>query len=195
MSNKVIFTRLFLIFAVHIHILIKAESNPNNFLFERFECDERNPEFLSELKCEMRTVARNVVKVNVTAVIKKELKNNVWLRVAANFRYTHAYVKIFDLSENICGFFNGTSNAPILKKLVENLIHLKLQLNFKLQCPFAGTLMATHAGINASHFSMQIVSSGRYRFDLGFTKGKNGPTIVSSQLYVSVSDHRPYLWR
>lgn len=192
MSHIVILSGLLFIFAVHI--LIKAETNPNNFIFERLECDKPNPQFLSELKCETRTVARNVVKVNLTMVLKKELKNNVWLRTTVYYRFS-TYTKIFDITENVCGYLNGTSSAPVVKKLVENIVHLELQLNFKLQCPLTGTLMGTHAGINASHFSLPMVPAGRYRFELSFTRGKNGPSIVSGQVYVSVSDYRVVDWR
>lgn len=192
MTKIVIFSGLLLVFA--LHLLIRAETNLNNIIFERFECHEPNPEFLSELKCEMKTIARNVITVNLTMVLKKELKNNIWLRTGANYRY-NTYVKVIEVSENICGYFNGTDNAPIFKRLVDNLIRFKTQFHFKLQCPLPGTIMFTNAGLNVSQFILPLLPSGRYRFDLAFRSGRNGPTMVSTQIYVSVSDIRAYKWR
>lgn len=147
MTKIVILSRLLLVFA--LHLLIRAETNLNNSIFERFECDELNPVFLSELKCEMKTIARNVITVNLTMVLKKELKNNIWLRTGANYRYS-TYVKVIEVSESICGYFNGTDNAPIFKKIMDNLIRFNTQLNFKQQCPLSGTIMFTNAGFNVS---------------------------------------------
>lgn len=192
MFNKFIFLGILLIFAADL--LINVVTNPNNFLFERFECDEPNPKFLSELKCEMKTIARNVLKINVTLAFTSEAQNNLWLRTTVYY-CLNTYGKFFDLTENVCGYFNGGNKAPIFKLIIDNLLALKTEFNFKLQCPLPKTLEITNAAMNLSQFLLPIIPAGRYRFEFTFTKGKNGPTLLFAQLYVSVSDVRAFQWR
>lgn len=175
-------------------LLTKPAKIPNNFQFERFECPAPNPEYLSELKCEMKYIARNVMKVNITIGLKKELRNNIWLRTMVYYRF-NTYKKLVDLSEEICEFLSGVNKAPLLNMMMENYYQMDLHINFKLLCPFSGTLIGTHDGLNVSQITLPLIAAGRWRVDFNFTKGKNGIYLGSSQLYFSISDLRVFQWR
>lgn len=192
---QLIFSMLLLSFAAHIFAShTKAKAAENNFQFERFECAEPNPEFLSQLKCEIKPIARNVLKANITIGLKQVLKSDIWVHTMVYYRY-NTYKKLVDLSEELCGFLRGVNKSPILNMMMENYNEMDVHLNFKLQCPFSGNLILTHDGLNSSQISLPLIAAGRFRVDFNFTKGKNGIYLGFSQLYFSISDLRVFQWR
>lgn len=168
---------------------LHANKLENNILLERMESFALNVSIVSYLNSQIRPIASNVYKVNITMVLKVVLEN-VWVRFVLYHKYQRYPKFLIDVWENGCDFLSGSSTSPMIKILIENSLRAGVKLSFKLRCPFSGTIIVAHDRLNVSGISIPLFPAGRYRLDLMFATAKHQDPYVKFQTYVSISDLR-----
>lgn len=124
----------------------------NNVIFERVACYESNSDLIASNICEMRPVAPNFYRTNITAQFKKPL-GNLWAYTALHYRYS-TYQRIAHQWEDICFFLRHSTHAPVQKILFDNLKALGT-LKYTPQCPMT-TFSFTQERLNVSHYVMPL---------------------------------------
>lgn len=174
-----------------VKFLAIVSSVDNNVIFEKIECAEPRPDAISVQKCEMRPIASNVFRMNLTLHFHKPL-NNLWIHTIAYQRFS-TYEKFVDLWENFCGYFRDPSKSPITKLLFNNLKLIDFDEKY-LACPLANNLTMTYNKLNMSHFVLPLLPAARYKVDLSVAHDKNGRSIGFVQIFFRISDFRLWIW-
>lgn len=162
----------------------------NNVIFERFVCGNPNTDAISLNACEMKPIAPNMYRMNLSVHIIQPL-DNIWVYFVVYQRFS-SYQKFVYQWEDVCGYFRNESKAPIFKVLFDNLKRFSIgELN--LQCPIANDVVIAVNKFNMSHFVLPLLPAARYRVDLNITQGRNKRHIGFAQVYFRISDFR--LWQ
>lgn len=187
-------SRIAVFLLIIVYKLDNIVSIENNMILERIECEEPNHDLISELRCEMRPVASNVFKVNLTLQMRKPL-NNIWIRTTLYHRYS-TYQKFGEQEENVCSFLSNIhdqNKTTVLKMVFDNLKYFT-NLTRNLKCPMSAFVF-TSSGFNVSHYVVPLLPAARYRVDSNITLGRNGRYIASSKAFFRISDFRIWVWK
>lgn len=165
----------------------KMAEPANNIIFERIEFVKLNKSLFHENLVFVRSVAPNVLKVNISVTINQPI-NKIWIRTIFN-RKQNTYNKfLIDVAFELCGLLDGTLGNPMGEIMVNNFA--LFDRNFELKCPFKGTLIAGSEHFNASYINFPLLPAGRYRVDIVLSLVKTGPIFGTIQIYFQVSDLR-----
>lgn len=136
-------------------------------------------------------VAPNVLNVNISFTVLK-VPREIWIRMVLNYKYATYEKYLVDLTWELCAFLIGTAANPLGEIVMQNFLKLRknVELNFKLQCPFNGTLNTLITPLNISDINMPLMPAGRYRFDLHYSSHKGGPAAAILHYFLSISDLR-----
>lgn len=179
-----------LIFATNI-LCATCEEPTNNILFEKVVVDILDHNWLSYMNGEARPIARNVFKVNFTAVFKKPL-TTAWCRLVLYYKSSsNVYRKyLVDVWEDACELFRGSKTAPVSRYILDTLLKGNISINVPLRCPFSGTFTMAHPRFNITTTNLPLMNAGRYRLDVFVVTRKGGNPIGVIQFFGSISDIR-----
>lgn len=163
----------------------------NNILFEKYELEVFDGSYMNVNWEKHRPIAPNVLDVNISLTMKK-VPEEIWMRGVLYYKYTMYQKFLIDVSMELCAFLNGTVGNPVGEVIWQN--YLKLQknvvLNFKMQCPFNGTLNTLISPLNISDMNIPLMPAGRYRFDIHYSAHKCGTVVMIIRYFFSISDLR-----
>lgn len=96
---------------------------------------------------------------------------------------------LFNLWEDFCGYMNGDELNRFLSIFLPRYMK---NTNFNHTCPYKPgvyQIKFDNISFNALDF-IKMIPAGRYRFELSYHVGFNGPSFGKHKIFYSVSDHR-----
>lgn len=170
-------------------IVCKASIIENHIIFEKLEYQVVNRSFFLFDKVEVKPIAHNVYKANITVVLTAPL-NRLWMRFVLYHKYTTYQKYLIDIWEDFCGFAGGSISGQVINLIFNNFKRLGTKFYFELKCPLRNTLMITHDGMNISQVVLPLLGAGRYRLDMHLATGRGKGMFALIQFFASVSDIR-----
>lgn len=183
-----------LLITVALFALPRASSstpNPNNILFERFEFQIVNQSAFKYYDVQMKTIAPNILKYNLTGIYYHEV-TELWMHFILYYKYKTYQKFLIDLWENVCESLNSKLLAPVFKLALDNIRELGVHINFKWKCPFPLRINIYHPGLNMSHAVVPLLPAGRYRFNVSFALQRGKSEYLDVQVYFAISDLRVF---
>lgn len=161
------------------------EEPKNNLIFEKVEYEVFDTAILQSIHLETRPIARNVLKINASAVLGAAM-NDIWGTARLHRKYATYQRYLIHLREDMCAFFKNMNNGnPLTKIIMENFTR------FPIRCPFGpGRITAWRDRCNISEMSLPLMPAGRYRMDVLFTRKQEEHKFIMVKTYFSVSDIR-----
>lgn len=170
-----------------------SEKNENNVLLERIEYQLKDQSLYSYNNVVFKAIAHNVYRINITSTFTRPI-NELYVHFVLYYKYTTYRKFLIDIWEDGCAFLNSSLTAPVARLAVENTINLGVKMNFKLECPFSGTLIFVHDGLNFSHVNVPLFPAGRYRLDISLASPKKRNIYLEIQAFYTISDIRLWHW-
>lgn len=166
------------------------EEPTNNIIFEKHEYEIFDTDLVSWLYVDVRPVANNVLKVNITGILNKTV-NELYVRVTLYKKYATYQKYLIDVRENVCDFFQfANRNNPVSKVIINNMVRI-LQTNFPLRCPFKpDRLVIWNDRLNVSELTFPLMPAGRYRMEVLLTEMSLANKYGLVKLYFAISDLR-----
>lgn len=166
------------------------EEPKNNILYEKYEYEVYDSKTVAWHYVEVKPIARNVLKINVTMEVNEPL-TDIWVHAILYKKYTTYQKYLINIREDLCRIFHSLSNAsPYTAVVMENVLRL-VQANVPLKCPFKpGKLAAWADRLNASEISFPLMPAGRYRTDVYFSRMNPEKKYGLVKFYFSISDLR-----
>lgn len=165
------------------------EEPTNNLIFEKLEYELFDSELVPWLYVDIRPVASNILKINVTAILNQTV-NEMWGHAVLYKKYLIYQKYLVDVREDVCEFFELDNGSPVAKVMVNNILRI-LPTKISLRCPFhPGTMAVCNDRFNFSEMFFPLMPAGRYRLEITMTKKNPAHKYVIVKLYFAISDFR-----
>lgn len=162
----------------------------NKVLFEKVEVPVMDKELMPMFYFNMRPIAPNVFKMNLTVDLTQPL-NKTWVGIVLYYKYNTYQKYLIDIWDEGCKYLNAGTHSPLADVLIFNALKFDFKFNFELRCPaVSGKYSVTHEHLNVSQATIPLLSSGRYRAEMWVAQSKGGRPFAVVKAYFSISDIR-----
>lgn len=161
-------------------------------MLERLVCHKPSPDSIAHsFHCIFKHVSRTHLKMDFSVQLKKRV-DTFWIRSVFYFKFNGITFQRFpiDLTEDICGWINGTARSFVMEVAYSKLLKYS---NINHTCPYdAGPIWIKVDSIPEDIFTFELsfMPSGKYRVDLDYMESPSSAPFMKAALYFSVSDHR-----
>lgn len=163
-------------------------SQKNTIIFEKMECYQNRNGHFSSVKCEMKRVSREHIKINLVINLTKPV-NDVWIHGVFYYKYNRYQKFPIDLWESVCAWLGGTGKSYMLEWTTRKILKYS---NLNHSCPYNGTIF-----VKADRLSLKdllafesLLPAGRFRLDINMTEGYAKKVFFIAQMFFAISDNR-----